>query len=203
VPRMPADDRRADFIEAAARAIAQHGVAGATTRVIAAEADAPLGALHYCFRSKEELFTALVDHAGMSMQQTWVVEEGLGLGATAAAVVRNHADWLRREPDLGLSTYDLYLWALPRRRDLADREVERNHAWLITTLERGLRPDDDPALVASTARMTTILMDGVALQWFLHQDEERLAGELDDVARALDLLAAPRSRREAAELRPR
>ncbi|MGY1746524.1 TetR family transcriptional regulator [Blastococcus sp. SYSU D00695] len=189
---MPAEERRADFIAAAARAIARHGVAGATTRVIAAEADAPLAALHYCFRSKEELFMELVDHASTSMMQMSVVEPGLGLGPTAAAVLEQHAQWLLREPELGLSTYDLYLWALPRSRELADRAVERTHTRLVTTLQRGLLPVDDPSLVRPLARMTVVLMDGLALQWFLHRDEERLAAELDDASRALDLLAMSR-----------
>jgi AcrR family transcriptional regulator len=203
VPRMPAGERRADFIVAAARAIARHGVAGATTRVIAAEADAPLAALHYCFGSKEELFMELVEHASQSMLQMSAVEPDLGLGPTAAAVLRKHADWLVREPELGLSTYDLYLWSLPRSRDLADRAVERTHTRLVSTLRQGLGPQEDPAAVEPLARMTVVLMDGLALQWFLHRDEERLASEVDDAARALDALTTPRARSRAVVARPR
>jgi AcrR family transcriptional regulator len=192
VPHVPAEERRADFLAAAARAIARHGVAGATTRVIAAEAGAPLGALHYCFRSKEELFTELVDHASASMLRMLAVEAGLGLGPTAAAIVRDHSVWLEREPELALSTYDLYLWSLPRRQELAAHMEQRNHEWFVATLREGLRPEDAPDLVDPVARMLVVLMDGLALQWFLHRDPERLAAEAGDAMRALELLAASR-----------
>jgi AcrR family transcriptional regulator len=190
VPRLSADDRKAELIDAAARAIAQHGVAGATTRVIAAEAGAPQATLHYCFGSKEDLLLELVKRATESMVKVCVVEPGLGLGPTAGAVLRKHAEWLKIDPDLALSTYDLYLWALPTRQDLADHEIKHNHELLQATLRAGLRPTDDPDIVEEIARMTFAIMDGVALQWFLHHDEDRLARDLENGARALALLAS-------------
>lgn len=53
--RVSAKDRSLQFVQAAARVIARDGAGAATTRRIAAEAEAPLAALHYCFRSKDEL----------------------------------------------------------------------------------------------------------------------------------------------------
>jgi AcrR family transcriptional regulator len=193
MPRVSAEDRRAEFVAAAARAIAQHGVAGATTRVIASEAGAPQATLHYCFRSKEELLLQLVDHATESTVKISEVEPGLGLGATAAALVHKYAEWLVQEPDLALATHDLYLWALPRRRDLADGAAQRNRELTRATLREGLVPSDDPALVDEVARMTQAVSDGIALQWFLHHDEEMLRIDVDNGAHAVAAIATRRA----------
>src|SRR5690349_13291355 len=57
--RIGAEERRQDFIEATIKVIAEHGVANATTRRIAAAADSPLASLHYVFHTKDELFCAV------------------------------------------------------------------------------------------------------------------------------------------------
>ncbi|HEX3787743.1 MAG TPA: TetR/AcrR family transcriptional regulator [Pseudonocardiaceae bacterium] len=62
MPRIPAEQRRAELVAAAWRVMAAEGVAAATTRAIVAEAGMPLGAFHYCFRDKAELFHELVRH---------------------------------------------------------------------------------------------------------------------------------------------
>lgn len=58
--RIPAERRREQLVAAAWRVMAAEGVAAATTRAIVAEAGMPLGAFHYCFRGKAELFRELV-----------------------------------------------------------------------------------------------------------------------------------------------
>ena len=59
--RVGAELRRQDFVEATVKVIAEHGVANATTRRIAAAADCPLATLHYVFRTKDELFYAVYE----------------------------------------------------------------------------------------------------------------------------------------------
>src|SRR5262245_60151611 len=53
--------RRAALIEAALRVIARQGIAGATTRAIAAEAKMSLASLHYAFGSRDELIGAVIE----------------------------------------------------------------------------------------------------------------------------------------------
>ncbi|MBA3294827.1 MAG: TetR family transcriptional regulator [Geodermatophilaceae bacterium] len=54
--RVAAHDRRQQLIEAAIRVAERDGIAATTTRRIATEAGASLATVHYCFRSKQELF---------------------------------------------------------------------------------------------------------------------------------------------------
>src|SRR4051812_47723286 len=57
---MSAAQRRELLVEAAIRVMTRDGVARATTRAIAQEADMPLGVFHYAFRSKQELMALVV-----------------------------------------------------------------------------------------------------------------------------------------------
>src|SRR5688572_24651101 len=62
VPRIPAAQRRQDFILAAVEVIADHGIDGATTRRIAEQAQANLAMLHYRYDSKESLFADVYEY---------------------------------------------------------------------------------------------------------------------------------------------
>lgn len=59
--RMSADARREPLVQAAIRVMTREGVAKATTRAIATEADMPLGIFHYAFRSKQELMAKVTE----------------------------------------------------------------------------------------------------------------------------------------------
>ena len=54
-------------VVAAIEVIASEGLARATTRRIAEAADAPLGSLHYCFRSKDELIESVLARAASTI----------------------------------------------------------------------------------------------------------------------------------------
>jgi len=59
-PKLPAEKRRAQLIEAAMKVISQKGYAGATTEAIAREAGLTKGALYFHFGNKEDIFFAVV-----------------------------------------------------------------------------------------------------------------------------------------------
>ncbi len=63
VPRMSVEQRRSALIESAYRAIADHGVEGATTRRICAHAGMPLASFHYAFESRTALLCAVMEQA--------------------------------------------------------------------------------------------------------------------------------------------
>jgi AcrR family transcriptional regulator len=91
--RIPASQRREEFITAVVTVVAAEGVEGATTRRIAAEAKASLAALHYCFSSKEELFYAVFERQVQILQQEfWHPRKNAGLGRTAANLLRRLMD---------------------------------------------------------------------------------------------------------------
>ncbi|MDS1116458.1 TetR family transcriptional regulator [Gordonia westfalica] len=58
---MPVEERRELLLESAFRVIARHGVDGATTRAICAEAGVTLSTFHYVFATRDELLAALVE----------------------------------------------------------------------------------------------------------------------------------------------
>ncbi len=59
-PKLPAEKRRAQLIEAAMKVISKRGYAGATTEAIARQAGLTKGALYFHFGNKEDIFFAVV-----------------------------------------------------------------------------------------------------------------------------------------------
>jgi len=59
-PKLPAEKRRAQLIEAAMKIIYKKGCAGATTEAIAKQAGLTKGALYFHFGNKEDIFFAVV-----------------------------------------------------------------------------------------------------------------------------------------------
>lgn len=68
---MRADDRRQQLLESAARCFAQHGYHGATTAMIAAEADISEPIIYRHFKNKRELFVALIEMIGDRVFENW------------------------------------------------------------------------------------------------------------------------------------
>lgn len=109
------------LVEATIRVMSEHGVAAATTRRIAAEADTTLATVHYCFDSKQALLREVI---------TTIVGQ---LAAPAALELPTDRDlpslvqelleglWavIESEPKRQQLTYELTQFAL-REPDLAD-----------------------------------------------------------------------------------
>lgn len=60
--RLPAAERRAAIVQAAIRRFAMHGFRGTTTRELAAAAGVSEPVLYQHFSTKQDLYTAIVDH---------------------------------------------------------------------------------------------------------------------------------------------
>jgi AcrR family transcriptional regulator len=184
---VPVDQRRKEFVDAAVRVIARHGMSDATTRRIAEAADAPAAALHYCFRSKDELFVAVLEaEATMLVDQVGPATSGSGLGLAAARVLRDVIAWLSINRDRALAAFDLELWALRQERSLAARGYEMHIEPLMSYLLLSCGPGDDPTVVPWVSRMINCLADGLMLQWFSFDDDEQLAR---DTEAACEMLA--------------
>ncbi len=180
---IPAEQRRQDFIEAAVRVIAAEGVRGATTRKIAAEADAPLATLHYCFQTKEKLFFAVFQHIGdaLALEPT-VEEDGLGLIETAAKIMTKTVEWAIANTDYALAQYDLYLWAI-REEDkhpgIAAQVYDLFIDQFSQVLHASLGPGEDARLIKPLAHFMLATLDGMTMQWDGHHDDARLRGDLE------------------------
>ncbi len=78
--RMPTAQRRELLLDSAFHVIARHGVDGATTRAICAEAGVTLSTFHYVFASRDDLLAALVQR-GIAAELT-VISAALESAAT-------------------------------------------------------------------------------------------------------------------------
>ncbi|GAB6846053.1 TetR family transcriptional regulator [Methylorubrum rhodinum] len=147
-PRRYDPDRRARILRAALDVVAEHGVAGATHRRIAAAADVPLGSMTYHFEGLEplltEAFTLLADTVAARFT------ERLAAASThedaCEAVVDLVVDESWASPRTMLLSYELYAFAARRP---ALQEVMR--AWMDksrTALGRHFPPETAKALDA-------------------------------------------------------
>jgi AcrR family transcriptional regulator len=200
MPRIPAEQRRQDFVEAAVRVIAEHGLADATTRRIAEAAGAPLASLHYCFRSKEELFVAVFEaQATMLGQRLCRSEAAKGLAPTAVMVLHEVVGWFQEHPDWAIAGMELALWA--QRQDgneLSAKSFDIHIKGLASDLRRACGPNDDKTLAEPAARLIAVLTDGLLLQWIAYRDDARLLDSAERAAEALVLYLgrdAPKRRR--------
>lgn len=163
-----ADERRQQFVEAAIRVIAREGVAGATTRKIAAEAQATLALLHYCFQTKQDLlhevFTQCTERGLERAQQG--IQAGMGLPAAITTVFRNYERWTLDDPATALSQYELVVWGL-RRSDAADLPRTAYQRYVLGTARLLLIGASDLDLATAEALATHLvaLVDGHTLQW--------------------------------------
>ncbi|MFB7513494.1 TetR/AcrR family transcriptional regulator [Streptomyces sp. NPDC056144] len=197
--RQSADERREQLVEAALRVMIRDGVAKATTRAIVGEAGLPLGAFHYCFRSKQELLHGVIERIMLGSLAFPPV--ALAAGAPAPEVIRAtlHAYWdrIREHPDEHQLTYELTQYALrePGLADVARRQYRRYLAANVEHLESVARQADITWTtdVGTLARYGLNLLDGLTLNWLIDRDDAQALAALDAYAAHLAALAAPRA----------
>lgn len=188
--RVIADLRRQDFIEAAISVIAEHGVAQATTRRIAAAANAPLGSLHYVFRNKEELFYAVYEFLFNATRRELKNTPASGTAAEATAdLLRQLVQWFIAHPTLAVAQSELFTWIIRNKPAMA-RSV---YAMATDATEQGLqRVTASHPLSASQIRSISHLLlnlfEGLILAWAGHGDPGRLESETETACNAVKLL---------------
>jgi AcrR family transcriptional regulator len=186
--RRSADERREELIEAAIKVMIRDGVAKATTRAIVAEAGLPLGAFHYCFRSKEELLHSVIERIMLGALAP-AVAAGVE-GAPVTDIVRDtlHAYWarIRATPDEHLLTYELTQYALrqPGLAEVARHQYRRylavNHDSLATMAR--LAGIEWAVPLPTLARYGLAVLDGLTLNWLIDRDDAAATAALDEYA---------------------
>ncbi|WP_028628354.1 TetR/AcrR family transcriptional regulator [Metapseudomonas resinovorans] len=187
--RVGAELRRQDFVKATVKVIAEHGVANATTRRIAAEAGCPLASLHYVFRTKDELFYAVYESLFTLPQQTLdQVPAGTTPSETAAEMLRQLVTWFSTNPELARAQSELFFWTMRNQPEMASKiysvSVEATELALARTIGNRL----DQAALKATSRTLILLFDGLLIAWTAHSDLERLKAETETACQALALL---------------
>ncbi|MDQ0077961.1 TetR/AcrR family transcriptional regulator [Arthrobacter oryzae] len=168
-------ERRDRIIDAALDVIAEHGVAGASHRKIAAQADVPLGSMTYHFSGMEDLLhgaftrfsTAISARFEAGLLQAHTLEE-----AREAVVDLIHEDLNVSARELVL-TQELYTLAA---RDAAYRAI--THAWMRQS-RTSLARHFDPV----TCRMLDALIEGSFLHAALDTEQHDRAVTAEAVAR--------------------
>ncbi|MGW5420477.1 TetR/AcrR family transcriptional regulator [Streptomyces sp. NPDC003943] len=196
--RRSADERREELIEAAIRVMIRDGVARATTRAVVAEAGLPLGAFHYCFRSKEELLQSVIERIMVRASTPAVAAATEGVSAEETIRAGLHAYWegIRRSPDEHLLTYELTQYALrqPGLAELARRQYAHYAEVTVASLETMARLAGIEWTVPLPvlARHGLGVLDGLTLTWLIDRDDALALAALNEYAAYLVSVARPR-----------
>lgn len=186
--RVSADERRADFVNAAVQVIATHGIDGATTRRIADAAGAPLATLHYCYRSKEELFADVYEFVGRRFEEVLTAPgPSADLRTTARQLVRNLMECYLESADFAATALELISWATRQHEDrgigVYDKALQASRSSLEQAAS-GLTIDPD--LIDHIAQVAGVLADGVALSWQTYGNRSHAAEQMDLAESVLD-----------------
>ncbi|UQS25956.1 TetR family transcriptional regulator [Amycolatopsis thermalba] len=191
--RMAADDRRQRFIEAAVQVIGEHGVGGATTRRIAAAANAPLASIHYCFATKQDLLVAVFQHVdALILDAVQSTGRHAGMGKAAAAFLVTACEWYTANPSYARAQLDLYQWMLhqggkwSKIARTAYRSGERKSAGILRSC---MLPGEDDDLVEPLVRLVFAIVDGLVLAWFADHDRKRMRASMDLAVKSIELMA--------------
>lgn len=212
MPRIPAEERRLQFVEAAARVIATEGLPAATTRRIATEADAPLAALHYCFRNKEELLQEV--YYFLSRDYAKSLPPIADLSAGLPSVIRQHARriWERmlQRPHEQVTTFELLLRRFREgpEQEPAAREQNRSmyEGWVSSTKElfrsaAEAAGQPAPHNLDLIARLFVSGIDGISMQHIADPREEQSRQLIELLADSLGALVSAETEAEAAGTR--
>jgi TetR/AcrR family transcriptional regulator, regulator of biofilm formation and stress response len=158
-PRRYDPERKSRIVDAAIDVIAEHGVAGTTSRRIAAAADVPLGSLTYHFTNLEDLLTQAFQRFAEGISPRYEarfddVRDLTGFVDAVTSLISADADVDPREWTI---SYELYLAALrnPALRSVTESWMRRSRA----VLERYVDP--------VTARGVDALIEGLVMHMTL------------------------------------
>lgn len=156
--------------------IREEGLTRTTTRRIAAQANASLGSLHYCFRNKDEVIEGVLRtlHDAGRNRLARSVTPRMGASAAAAAILRSLSAWVIETVHDQLTEYELQIWMIRSRRHAHLSPVLYGE-WIdlvVELLSLGERDDEPHRDLDALARMLFALADGLNLQDRLMQQHE-------------------------------
>lgn len=181
MPRIPAAQRRSEFIEAAVEVIATHGIEGATTRRIAEQAGANLALLHYCYDSKEALFGDVFDLvSGKYRDVIEASDPHAGLPETARAILRGVMEFYLESSTFTATAMELISWARRQHEDGGIAVYEKALETVRGLLRRAAGDQDVSAeTIDEIATVLSTLADGFALTWFTYEDRDAAVRQIE------------------------
>ncbi|MEU1799557.1 TetR/AcrR family transcriptional regulator [Streptomyces sp. NPDC019937] len=196
--QVSADVRRERLVAAALRVMKRDGIAAATTRAICAEADMPHGAFHYCFRSKQELYAALLStDINLTLDAAWpAVVPAADPAESIRALFRTYWAAVQEDPETQLVLTELVHLALrePELSELPAWEHRAYHDKVVSHLERFMDEAQLELTVATRvlAEMVISALSGVVSSWLSHRDSAVAMEALDHFAALFATLTRPR-----------
>lgn len=174
--RVPAEQRREQLIEATIDLAIREGLAAASVRRIADEANVSLGVVHYCFSSKEALLDAVAESFIRPMiASVRVALDSTEGGAEDKAYAAFNAFWehTQAQPGRQLLSYELAAWSIRGDGESA-RLLYKTYLDAIEHMiveELGITGSEAlPTRIL--ARMILSITDGTMLSWLVDRDGE-------------------------------
>ena len=178
--RMSAEERRELLTEAAIKVMTREGVARATTRAIAGEAQMPLGIFHYAFASKHEMLVRVIQTIARQskgdIDAAVLSKPELDLEEVATAGLMAYFDHVVAHPQEHMLTYELTQFAL--REEGFEGVAQEQYDYYLRENEDLLAAFADIMQIDYTvplpvvSRLTFSVMDGLALNWLAKGDED-------------------------------
>lgn len=209
---VPAAMRRTQIIAAATTVIADVGVAGATTRRIAAEVGLSLATLHYVFGNKEEILAgvleSLIDHARDyydAVAEHLVAapgEEAPDLSDLITHLIRTAWDLVRGDLVIQRVQFELTFYAL-RTPDAAHlgRALHEYHLAAIADIIRRTVDFTGQVIHRSPqdlAHLINCAIDGILLNYLVTNDPEQADRSVVNLADAVFAISTSRPTADAA-----
>lgn len=174
--RVPADQRREQLIEATIELAIREGLAAASVRRIADEANVSLGVVHYCFSSKEALLNAVAESfIKPIIGAVNVALDGHAGGFEEKAYVAFKAYWehTQTQPGRQLLSYELAAWSIRGDGESARLLYKTYIDAIEKMITDGMGIQGSEGLPTRTlARMVLSVCDGVMLTWLVDHDDE-------------------------------
>ncbi|UOT07256.1 TetR/AcrR family transcriptional regulator [Rhodococcus opacus] len=203
--KLPADERRAQLLEAALMIAAEQGVDALTMRPLAAAAGVSPGIVHYHFHDKDTLLTELGEtqilqvNEGMRLAFGQYAEPAGLTGLPALedllrAGIRGLWPIVEATPHHQLLTYELTAHALRRRSAgnlaagaIAERQYSAMDAETVAFLTLCATRADVTWItpVEQVARFALACMNGLVLRWLVDRDSDAALIALDDLVQIL------------------
>ena len=169
MPRISAADRKIQFVEAAARVIAEEGVAKATTRRIAEAANAPLATLYYCFDDKEDLFFEVFRAVASRAIGTTPLDRTDDLASGATEMFDRRIAYILDHPLFVMAEVDLFVWLTRHNPGLAARSYEM-YAQTLTAVLTETFSSASPQSITGIVRVLMTSADGITVAWASNHD---------------------------------
>lgn len=190
------EDRREMIIDATVHVIAQMGLPKATTRRIAEQAESSLGALHYCFRGKDDLLAAVLERIRRTMDASFLdIDPEQGFDATVRALADSYWHWLRENMGLHLAIAELVMWEMRREKPGKRLYAKLNRSFggdlLRSSMQRAAEVDGfEPAVpIDELARFIVHRFDGMTFEYAQSADAVACGRQVDLLVDAVLCLA--------------